>query len=226
MDYIQKELFKLQDKEYGIFQTKLILTASPDVFIGVRTPELRKFAKELVKNNNYSTFLNDLPHKYFDENQLQAFIISEIKNYDECITYLNIFLPYVDNWATCDQMSPKIFKKNKDKLLSEIKKWIKSKDTYTIRFGIGMLMQYYLDEDFKIEYLNWVSKIKSKEYYVNMMIAWFFATALAKQYDSTIPYIENNKLDVWTHNKAIQKSLESYRITPDRKEYLRNLKTK
>ena len=180
----------------------------------------------LVKSNNYLSFLDELPHKFFEENQLHAFIISEIKDYDECILYLNKFLPYVDNWATCDQMSPKVFKKNHSKLLDQIKVWIKSSKTYTIRFGIGMLMQYYLDDDFKLEYLEMVSNIKSDEYYVNMMIAWYFATALAKQYDSTIKIIEGKKLDVWTHNKTIQKAIESYRITFEQKDYLRSLKRK
>ena len=219
---MEEELFKLQDKKYQKLQYRTI----PNVenIIGVRTPELRKLAKELVKKNDYKSFLEELPHKYFDENQLHGFIISELKNYDECINYVNKFLPYVDNWATCDQMSPKVFKKNKDKLLKEIKVWIKSKETYTIRFGIGMLMQYFLDDNFKVEYLETVSKIRSDEYYVNMMIAWFFATSLAKQYKDTITYIEDNKLDIWTHNKTIQKAIESYRITDEQKEYLRSLK--
>ena len=226
MNKIRDELFKLQDKKYGEFQTKLIPTANPDTFIGVRTPDLRNLAKRIVKENSYKEFLKELPHQYFDENQLHAFIISEIKDYDECLNYINEFLPYVDNWATCDQMSPKIFKKHPDKLIEQIKVWMKSKETYTIRFGIGMLMQYYLDDNFKPEYLKLVSKIKSQEYYVNMMIAWYFATALAKQYENTLPYIENKKLDTWTHNKTIQKAIESYRITPEQKEYLRSLKIK
>ena len=225
MNKIIEDLLKLQDNKYKEFQSKLIPTSNVDTFIGVRTPELRNYAKDLIKTNSYKDFINELPHKYFDENQLHAFIISELKDYDECIKNINIFLPYVDNWATCDQMSPKIFKKNKDRLIIEINKWIKSSKTYTIRFGIGMLMQYYLDEDFKKDYLKLVSKIKSKEYYVNMMIAWYFATALAKQYKDTIPYIENKVLDPWTHNKTIQKALESNRITKEQKEYLRELKT-
>ena len=218
------ELFKLQDKEYREFQSKLIPNINKERIIGVRTPLLRQLSKKIIKENNYSDFLNDLPHKYFDENQIHAFIISEIKDYDECLFEFNKFLPYIDNWATCDQSSPKIFLKNSDKLINEIKRWIKSKDTYTIRFGIGMLMRNYLDKDFKPEYLELVSNIKSKEYYVNMMIAWFFATALAKQYESTIPYIENNKLDIWVHNKTIQKSIESYRVTEEHKDYLRSLR--
>jgi len=221
---IENDLFKLQDIKYRDFQVKLFPTINPDSIIGVRTPILRSYAKKLIKNNNYISFLENLPHKYFDENQLHAFIISEIKDYDECILYLNKFLPFIDNWATCDQLSPKIFKKNHERLLDQIKKWINSSETYTIRFGIGILMQYYLDEDFKIEYLKMISKIKSNEYYVNMMIAWYFATALAKQYEKTIPFIETNKLDTWTHNKTIQKANESYRITMEHKEYLKSLK--
>lgn len=221
---IRDELFKLQDKEYRDFQSKLIPNINKENIIGVRTPLLRQLSKKIIKENNYSDFLNDLPHKYFDENQIHAFIISEIKDYDECLFEFNKFLPYIDNWATCDQSSPKIFLKNSDKLINEIKRWIKSKDTYTIRFGIGMLMRIYLDDNFKPEYLKMVSNIKSDEYYVNMMIAWFFATALAKQYDSTIEYIKNYKLDKWVHNKIIQKSIESYRISKEKKEYLKKYK--
>ena len=223
MSSIKDKLFKLQDKEYKFFQEKIISTVNPDTIIGVRTPELRKLAKILIKED-YTSFLKELPHKYFDENQLHAFIISEIKNYDECILHINNYLPYIDNWATCDQLSPKIFKKNTDKLLDHIKLWIKSKEPYIIRFGVGMLMQYYLDDNFNEEYLKMVSKIKSNEYYVNMMIAWYFATALAKQYKSTINYIENKKLDIWIHNKTIQKAVDSYRITEEQKEYLKSLK--
>lgn len=226
MNNIRDELFKLQDKEYRDFQIKLIPSINSNTVVGVRTPELRCYAKMLVKDNKYLSFLEELPHKYFDENQLHAFIISELKSYNECISYINKFLPYVDNWATCDQMSPKVFKENTQELLEQIKKWIKSKDTYTIRFGIGMLMQYYLDDNFKVEYLEWVSNIKSEEYYINMMIAWYFATALAKQCDSAISFIENKKLDTWTHNKTIQKAVDSYRITEWQKEYLRSLKIK
>ena len=223
---IKEELLKLQDNEYRKLQISTIPNVDPESIIGVRTPELRKIAKELYKSNNYEEFLNELPHKYFDENQLHAFIISEIKDYDECLKEVNKFLPYVDNWATCDQSTPKAFVKNPDKLIVEIKKWIKSKETYTIRFGISMLMRSYLDDNFKEEYLEWVSKIRSNEYYVNMMIAWYFATALAKQYDCTIKYIEEKKLDTWTHNKTIQKAIESYRVSDEHKNYLRGLKIK
>ena len=223
---IKERLFQLQDKKYGEFQIKLIPTVNPESIIGVRTKELRELAKEMIKDNNYEEFLNDLPHKYFEENQLHAFIISEIKDYDECLNYISEFLPYVDNWATCDQMSPKVFKKHHDKLIEEIKKWIKSNKTYTIRFGICSLMQHYLDDDFKKEYLSFVYSIKSEEYYVNMMKAWYFATALAKQYEDAVKVLEENYLDTWTHNKTIQKAIESYRIKGKQKTYLRSLRHK
>ncbi len=224
VDEIRKELFKLQDVGYRDFQSKLIPNVNPDSVIGVRTPALRKYAKELVKREDIGEFLDDLPHKYFDEKQLHAFVLSVMKDYGECMSRVNVFLPYVDNWATCDQMSPKIFKKHRPELLEEIDNWLTSTETYTIRFGIGMLMEHFLDEDFKPDYLEQVAKVRSEEYYVNMMIAWYFATALAKQWDATVPYIENYKLEKWTHNKAIQKSVESYRITPEQKVYLKSLK--
>ena len=223
---IREELFKLQDIKYRDFQGKLIPTVAPDTVIGVRTPELRKYAKELLKREDIADFLNDLPHKYFDENQLHAFIISGMKDYDACVNEVQRFLPFVDNWATCDQMSPKVFKKHKKDLLEEINNWLNSGETYIIRFAVGMLMEHFLDEDFDKSYPEMVSKIRSDDYYVNMMTAWYFATALAKQYESILPYIEDKKLDVWTHNKAIQKSVESYRITPEQKEYLKTLKIK
>lgn len=225
MKSIEKKLFKLQDKKYQEMQFKIIPNIDKSTIIGVRTPEIKKLAKEVFKGD-YKSFLEELPHKYFDENQLHAFIISEIKDFNECINYINKFLPYIDNWATCDTLIPKVFKKNTDKLITEVKKWIKSKEDYTIRYGIGTLMRFYLNDEFKEEYLELVSKIKSNEYYVNMMIAWYFATALAKQYDSTIKYIESNKLDKWVHNKTIQKAIESYRVNDKQKEYLRSLKIK
>ena len=223
---IRKRLYELRDEEYAVFQAKLIPTRDSGAFIGVRTPALRKLAKEMSKQEGIDEFLKDIPHKSFDEDQLHAFIISEMKDYDKCIEHLSAFLPYVDNWATCDQMSPKIFKKHKSELLDEIKTWIKSDRTYTIRFGIGMLMEHYLNEDFDPIYPEMVAAVSSEEYYVNMMRAWYFATALAKQYEAVIPFIEKNRLDVWTHNKAIQKAVESYRITPEQKEYLKSLKIK
>ena len=225
-DEIREKLFCLQDEKYRDFQAKLIPTVSADDVIGVRTPELRNYAKELVKREDVSLFLSDLPHKYFDEDQLHAFILSSMKDYERCIEGVKKFLPYVNNWATCDQMSPKIFRKHKDDLLKNIKKWMRSKEVYTVRFAIGMLMEHFLDEDFKPEYPEMVSRIRSDEYYINMMIAWYFATALAKQYEAVLPYIEEKRLDTWTHNKAIQKSVESYRITPEQKEYLKSLKVR
>ena len=223
---IRKYLKENADLKYREMQKTIIPTADPDSIIGVRTPELRKMAKALAKRDDIDEFLSDLPHKSFDENQLHAFVLSEMKDYDACMEKLNAFLPYVDNWATCDQMSPKIFKKHKDELLKQIKVWLKSKETYTIRFAIGMLMEHFLDADFDPAYPKMVSKIRSEEYYINMMIAWYFATALAKQYDAVLPYIEEKKLSDWTHNKAIQKSVESYRITDEQKAYLKTLKVK
>lgn len=221
---IQDKLYALQDKKYRDFQGKLIPTVDPKTIIGVRTPDLRTLAKELAKQEDIGTFLDTLPHTYFDENQLHAFILSELKDYDQCIVRVNAFLPYTDNWATCDQLSPKAFKKHKTELLKEIKTWLKSDATYTVRFAVGMLMQHYLDDDFNTAYPKLVAAIKSDEYYINMMRAWYFATALAKQYDAIIPYIEQKKLDPWTHNKAIQKAVESYRITPEQKEYLKTFR--
>lgn len=226
---IREELIALQDKKYRVFQAKLIPTVDPEMVIGVRTPQMRKLAKRLYKETDpeeLEEFLKELPHKYFDENQLHAFLISEEKDYDRCAAQVNDFLPYIDNWATCDQLSPKVFKKHRGELLNNIKEWINSDRTYTIRFGIGMLMQHYLDDDFEPAFPEMVAQVRSEEYYVNMMIAWYFATALAKQYETAVTYIEGQKLDVWTHNKAIQKARESYRITPAQKEYLKTLKRK
>jgi len=223
---ILKKLKSFEDRKYGDFQQKLMPGVESRAVIGVRTPDLRKYAKELIKNYDVSAFLKKLPHKYFDENQLHAFIISEMKDYESCMEELEKFLPFVDNWATCDQMSPKIFKKHKKELLIKINGWMASDRTYTIRFGIGMLMEHFLDEDFDVKYAKAVAAVKSEEYYVNMMRAWYFATALAKQYDTAITFIEKKKLDVWTHNKTIQKAVESYRITAEQKEYLRSLKIK
>ena len=226
LNEIRAELFKMQDMDYRDFNSKLIPTVDKESMIGIRTPDLRKYAKQLGKSSDVIEFLQTLPHKYFDENQLHAFIISEIKDFKNCIDEINRFLPYIDNWATCDQLSPKIFKKHHSELFAYIKDWLKSDKVYTLRFGIGMLMEHFLDENFDIIYPETVSKIRSDEYYVNMMIAWYFATALAKQYESILPFIENMSLDIWTHNKAIQKALESYRISTEQKTYLRELKIK
>ena len=225
-DDIRQALFGMQDTKYRDFQVKLIPGSDPETMIGVRTPDLRSYAKELLKRGDVSEFLSELPHRYFDENQLHAFILSDMKDYETCVREVERFLPYVDNWATCDQMSPKVFKKHKTELLEHVKLWLDSDKTYTVRFGVGMLMEHFLDGDFEISYPEMVCQIKSQEYYVNMMRAWYFATALTKQYESAIVFIENKKLDVWTHNKAIQKALESYRVTPEHKEYLRCLKIK
>lgn len=223
---IKNRLYELKETDYKEFMAKLIPTVDPGTVLGIRTPALRNYAKELAKRDDIDEFLHSLPHELFDENQLHAFILSELKDYERCIKEVDNFLPYVDNWATCDQLSPKVFKKHKKELIVSIKTWLKSKDTYTIRFAIGMLMQYFLDDEFDEAYPKTVAKIKSDEYYINMMIAWYFATALAKQYDAILPYIEKNVLDKWTHNKTIQKAIESYRITDEQKEYLRSLKIK
>ena len=221
---LHKKLYSLQDLKYRDMQIKIIPNISPESIIGVRTPELRNMTKDILKAGDYKDFLGELPHKYFEENQLQAFIISGIKDLNECIEELRKFLPYVDNWATCDQISPKIFKKHKEELLTQIKDWIESDRTYTIRFGVGMLMEHFLDEDYDPKYPEMVAGIRSEEYYVNMMIAWYFATALAKQYESILHFIEEKRLDDWTHNKAIQKSVESRRIAEEQKVYLKSLK--
>ena len=221
---VQKQLMAMQDLKYRDFQCKLMPTVASDTVIGVRTPELRKFAKEFSKKPDVDEFLKILPHKYYEENNLHGFLIETIKDYDRVITELDAFLPYVDNWATCDLMRPKIFQKHLEELLGKIKEWINDDHTYTIRFGIEMLMSFYLDEQFCPEFLELVSYVQSEEYYVNMMVAWYFATALAKQYDDTLPYIEQHRLSKWTHNKAIQKALESYRVDNEKKVYLRKLK--
>ena len=221
---IEAELFRLQDPCYRDFQAKLIPTMDPERMIGVRTPALRAFAKALVKQPETDAFLRALPHAYFDEDQLHAFILCEIKDFDRCLAEVERFLPYVDNWATSDQLSPKCFKKHRKELLPAVRRWMDSGETYPVRFGVGMLMQHFLDEDFEPQYLQWVAELRSQEYYVNMMRAWYFATALAKQYEATVPYMEDRRLDTWTHNKAIQKAVESYRVPADRKEYLKSLR--
>ena len=219
-------LASMRDETYAAFQRKLLPTVPPDAVIGVRTPQLRALAKQMLKNGAAEGFLSELPHAYFDENQLHAFILSEMKDFDVCITAVEAFLPYIDNWATCDQLSPKAFKKFPERLLPFINVWLASDKTYTVRFGVGMLMQHFLDERFSPEYPEKVAAVSSDEYYINMMIAWYFATALAKQYKSVLPFIEKRVLPAWTHNKAIQKARESLRITPEQKEYLNSLKVK
>lgn len=221
---LQIRLFEMQDIKYGDFQAKLTPGIDRENIIGIRIPELRKFAKTYIKEDESKVFLSTLPHKYYDEYMLHGLLISEVKDFDECVKLVDVFLPYVDNWAVCDIMSPKIFKKHTDELLIKIEEWMASTHTYTIRFGMEMLMRYYLDDKFQEKYLDMVASVQSVEYYVNMMIAWYFATALAKQWDSTVKYIENNVLDKWVHNKSIQKARESYRITGEQKEYLKGFK--
>ena len=221
---ILQRLFTLQDLQYRDFQAKLMPTVDKNTIIGVRTPELKRLAKEFAKREGVGAFLDTLPHGYYDENNLHGFILCEEKDFDRVIARLDAFLPYIDNWATCDLLSPKVFKKHKSELLPHIRRWMASGKVYTVRFGIEMLLSHYLDEDFAPEYLDSVAAVESEEYYVNMMIAWYFATALAKQYDAALPILLEQRLAPWTHNKTIQKAIESYRITDEQKAYLRTLK--
>lgn len=223
---VLRKLFELQDIEYRDFHARLMPTVDKEKIIGVRTPILRKFAKEYAKTEDAKEFMQLLPHDYYEENNLHGFLIEGIKDYDRCLCALDAFLPYVDNWATCDMMTPKVFKKHLPELGVKIEEWMSSEHTYTVRFGIGMRMRFYLDEEFQPEYLQQVAEVLSEEYYVKMMVAWYFATALAKQYEAALSYIEERKLEKWTHNKAIQKAVESNRISREQKEYLRTLKIK
>ena len=223
---IQKHLFTLQDKTYALFQSKLTPGIPVESIIGVRVPILRELAKKYLQNPEHKFFLMTLPHQYYDENMLHGLLVSQIKDFKQCLVAVENFLPYVDNWAVCDIMSPIVFKKNKSLLIDKIKQWISSDKTYTCRFGIGLLLNHFLDSDFDRCYLDILTSVSSDEYYVKMMLAWFFATALAKQWDATIPYLEQNRLGIWVHNKTIQKAIESYRITDSQKTYLRSLKSK
>lgn len=221
---IYKELEAIKEEEYAAFQARLIPSIDPSTIMGVRVPKLRALAKSYIKDQECQDFLVNLPHAYYDENMLHGILVSEIKDFDTCIEKIEAFLPYVDNWAVCDIMSPRIFKKHKKELLDRIKLWISSDQTYTCRFGLEMLMTHFLDDVFKPDYLDLVAGLRSQEYYVNMMIAWFFATALTKQWEASLPYIEARSLDDWTHNKAIQKARENLRISKERKDYLKGLK--
>lgn len=223
---VQQELFAMQDLGYRDFQAKLMPTVDKSRVIGVRTPVLRKYAKQFGRQEEAKIFLEVLPHHYYEENNLHAFLLEQGKDYEKCVKELVRFLPYVDNWATCDSMAMKIVKKHLNEFILEIYRWMESDHVYTVRFGINMLMRYYLENEFKGEYAERVAAVESEEYYVNMARAWYFATALAKQYDKILPYIEERRLDVWTHNKTIQKAIESYRITDEQKDYLRMLKIK
>ena len=225
MGVIEKELFELQDIKYRDFHSRLMPTIDKERIIGIRVPILRKYAKSLAKSHKRDDFLSELPHSYYEENNVHAFVIETIKDYDAAMSETEKFLPYIDNWATCDMFSPKVFAKNTDRLLVKVKEWLNSDLTYTVRYGIGMLMRYFLDDGFKSEYLKLVAHIKSDEYYINMMRAWYFATALSKRYDETLPYITEKRLDDWTHDMTIKKAIESNRISVETKRYLRTLKT-
>lgn len=223
---VQARLFELQDRQYRAFHCRLIPHVNPETVIGVRTPELRKFAKAFSKEPEAGEFLQILPHKFYEENNLHGFLIEAMKDYHQVVAALDAFLPYVDNWATCDLLSPKAFRKHPPELRKQIRRWVEDAHTYTVRFGLGMLMSFYLDEGFQMEDLDLAAGVRREEYYVKMMAAWYFATALAKQYDAALPYLRQRRLDRWTHNKTIQKAVESYRITPEQKDELRSLRWK
>ena len=221
---IQARLFAAQDCAYRDFQVKLVPNIDPATLIGVRTPDMRAIAKEVAARPDRDSFLADLPHKYYEENLVHFFLLARIKDFDACVEAVERFLPYVDCWPVCDQSSPKVFTKNHDRLLPCIRRWIASDHVYTSRFGMRMLMNEFLGEDFKEEYLGWVAEKQGEDYYLKMMVAWYFATALAKQYDASIVYFEQRKLDPWTHKKAIQKAIESFRVSEEHKEYLKTLR--
>lgn len=226
MTEIQKRLFQMQDLPYRDFQSRLIPTVDPETVIGVRTPALRAYAKELARQPGTEAFLRALPHRYFDENQLHAFLVSELRDYDACLKAVDAFLPFVDNWATCDQMSPRVFGRHKAALLGEIRRWLDSPHPYTVRFAVRMLMQHYLDGDFDPTYPELAARLRSEDYYVRMMVAWYFATALAKQYEAVLPWLTGQRLEPWTHNMTIRKALESDRLSPEQKQTLRLLRRK
>ena len=224
MTSLQKQLFSMQDLAYRDFHSNLMPGIDKNTIIGIRTPQLRKFAKQLAQTEEAERFLRQLPHQYYEENNLHMMLVAQIKDYERCLAEVERFLPYIDNWATCDLPVPKCFEKHKKELITVIRKWISSEKTYVIRYGIGLLLRLYLDADFDPAYLELVTAVRSEEYYVNMMIAWYMATALAKQWEETIPYLEERRLPEWVHRKTIQKAVESYRITKEQKEYLRSLR--
>ncbi|MDY4740849.1 MAG: DNA alkylation repair protein [Alloprevotella sp.] len=225
MNELQQNLFGMRDAAYAAFIAKLTPGFPPSHFIGVRVPLLRTIARSFAKEEAASqSFLSHLPHSYYEEDMLHGMLISLVKDYDRCLDLTDRFLPYVDNWAVCDTLSPKVFAKHKAQLLENILRWSSSSHTYTCRFGLRMLMTHFLDDSFSADFLEIPAAIRSEEYYVKMMVAWFFATALAKQWEATLPYLENRQLDPWTHRKTIQKAIESYRIPPERKDYLRTLR--
>ena len=224
MKSIAEELFDIRDEKYKAFQCALMPTVNPDKVIGVRTPELRKLSKKLWSENRAGEFLKNLPHTYYEEDNLHATFIERITDFDECVNELNRFLPFVDNWATCDMMNPKVIGNEPEKLLKKTYEWIESKDTYTVRYGIGVLMRHFLGDNFSLEYPKRVAEIRSEEYYIRMMVAWYFAEALSKHYDAILPFIKEKKLDGWTHRKAVQKAIESRKISPEQKEELKALR--
>ena len=224
MTEIQRRLFALQDEGYRDFHAALIPTVDKGLVIGVRSPALRALAKELKGTEVAAAFMEELPHRYYEENNLHAALIGHIRDFEPCLAAVERFLPWVDNWATCDRMNPKALAKDKAALLEHIRLWLQSGHTYTVRFGMGMLMNHFLEEDFREEYLALVASVRSEEYYVRMMQAWYFATALAKQYEAAVTYLEQRRLGAWVHNKTIQKARESYRISDEQKEYLKSLK--
>ena len=223
---IRSELFALSDEKYACFHAGLIPTEEREKIIGVRVPNLRKLAKRIVKEGDYDEFLHALPHGYLDENTLHALIISELTDYTQVISYTEKFLPYIDNWATCDAFAPQVFKKHPEEVYANIKIWLKSLHTYTVRFGIVTLMRNFLDEQFQTEVLELLASVYSEEYYINMALAWCWCEALIKQYDHTIGYLTAKKLPKWVHNKALQKARESYRFNAEQKEYFKTLKVK
>ena len=226
MEFLHQSFYEMQDLSYRDFHSKLMPTVAEETIIGIRTPALRKFAKEFAKREEKEEFLSSLPHKYYEENNLHGFLLEKEKDYEQLIARLDAFLPYVDNWATCDMVRPKILREHLPELREKIKEWLASEHTYTVRYAIGLLLSFYLDDAFHTEYLEWVAKVESKEYYVKMMISWYFATALAKQYEETIVYLEQHRLDIWEHNKTIQKAIESYRVAHAHKDYLQTLRRK
>ena len=220
---VRRELFALRDEKYREFHKKLVPTVDEERIIGIRVPELRKYAKELAKQEG-EVYLDLLPHHYIEENNLHAFLICGIKDFGEAMRRTEEFLPYIDNWATCDSFMPKVFKKHPDEVFEKVKERLKSERVYTVRYGLVTLLNNFLDGEFRPEMLELAAGIRSGEYYINMAIAWYFSIALVKQYAAALPYILEQRLDKWTHNKAIQKAIESYRVSPERKEYLRGLK--
>lgn len=223
---IRARLFALQDEGYRAFHSRLMPTVPPETVIGVRVPALRRLAKRLAGTPQAEAFLQELPHTYYEENNLHAFLLESIRDYDAALAATEKFLPYIDNWATCDSFCPKVFAKHKEDLLPVLRRWMASDHPYTVRYGMEMLMRYYLDEDFRPEHLAWAAAVHSGEYYINMMRAWYFATALAKQPEAALPWLTEQRLDVWTHNKTIQKAVESSRIPAETKAFLRTLRVR